>query len=139
MNGILFFAIVVHTSDAFLPAWQYKRPVTSKTVIGTYPECFDRAVECSSDVDRCSVDELLKLADELESYKGAFFEDSPTLQIKEVKDREDLADVLRLEAELQLRQDYLRKANIFCDNVKKSIDSIEKKDYMELMDDYADY
>lgn len=139
MKSILFIAILLQTSGAFLPAWQYKRPVTSKTVIGTYPECFDRAVECSSGFDRCSVDELLKLADELERYKGAFFEESPTLQIKEVKDREDLADVLRLEAELQLRQDYLQKANIFCDNVKSSIESNKKKDYMELMDDYADY
>ena len=38
---------------------------------------------------------------------------------KEVQDRKDVADVLRLQSELRLRMNYLEDANLFAGDVHK--------------------
>jgi hypothetical protein len=82
-----------------------------------YPKSFQRAVECSEKFGLCGVDELLQLADELESYEECYFEEGQSACEKEEMDRQDVADILRLEAELSLRQDYLKNANLFAGDV----------------------
>jgi predicted ABC-type exoprotein transport system permease subunit len=58
---------------------------------------------------------------------------------KEIKDRIDVADVLHLESELMRRQDYLRKANLFADNVHQMHDVRERDEYIDLMGNYSEY
>jgi hypothetical protein len=58
---------------------------------------------------------------------------------KEIQDRLDVADVLRLESELMNRQEYLRKANLFNDNVHQMHDARERDDYIDVMDIYSEY
>lgn len=95
---------------------------------------FERAVECGEKYGLCDVEELDRLAEELEFYHGSFFEKSPELQEKEIQDRKDLAEVLRLEAELLRRQDYLKKANLFKEDVKVFHDMKERDEFVENLD-----
>jgi len=105
----------------------------SSTSLRFYPEEFERAVECAGTFGVCSVDELLKLADELDEYQGCFFEKSEANRDKESIDRSDVADVLRLQSELLLRQQYLKNANIFNDDVQKNRLQKEREKLLELM------
>jgi hypothetical protein len=139
MKATLFLittSILGHTAIAFhvAPVHQVRSSVTT---LWSFPERFERAVQCSEKYGLCDVDELLALADELESYQGSFFEDE--CREKEIKDRNDMADVLRLEAELVLRQDYLRKANLFKADVEEAVEQKTRDEYIEMMDAYADY
>uniref|UniRef100_A0A7S1ZBE1 Uncharacterized protein n=1 Tax=Trieres chinensis TaxID=1514140 RepID=A0A7S1ZBE1_TRICV len=86
-------------------------------------ETFERAVECAENFGYCDLDELETLSDELEDYQGNFFEHgSPDLEAKEVTDRNDVAEVLKLQAELRLRMDYMENANLFADDVHKEVE-----------------
>ena len=87
----------------------------------------------------CDADELIDLAEELESYQGSFFEKDDTLRTKEVQDRNDVADVLRKEAELKLRLDYLKNGNLFKEDVEDAVMIKRRDEYLELMDEYSDY
>lgn len=109
----------------------------SPTALWSFPEPFERAVQCSEQYGLCNVDELLALAEELEYYQGSFFEDD--LREKEIKDRNDVADILRLEAELELRQEYLRNANLFKADVEEAVARKERDEYIELMDTFSEY
>lgn len=57
----------------------------------------------------------------LDKYDGNFFEHSTDEVVleKEVQDRKDVADILRLQNELRLRMNYLEDANLFADDVHK--------------------
>ena len=67
-------------------------------------ETFYRAVECAEST-KFDMDELDRLATELEKFEGCNFEDdeAPALCDKEIQDRLDVAQILRLKIELQLR------------------------------------
>lgn len=54
---------------------------------------------------------------------------------KEASDRLDLADMLKKDAELQLRREYLEKANLFCADVAESHNIQERENMMELMNE----
>lgn len=137
MKVSLLFILLPTTCCAFqatiVPA---ARPILSN--LCSFPERFERAVECSQNFDKCDAEELLDLADELESYKGSFFETTKTLRAKEIQDREDLADVLRKEAELKLRQDYVKNANLFKADVDEAAELKHRDEYLEHMDEFAD-
>lgn len=109
------------------------------TKVYSYPEKFERAVQCSTNFGMCDADELIDLAEELESYQGSFFEKDDTLRTKEVQDRNDVADVLRKEAELKLRLDYLKNGNLFKEDVEDAVMIKRRDEYLELMDEYSDY
>lgn len=87
-------------------------------------EGFERAVTCAKHDGLCDVDELLKLADELESYSDSFFfefQEQQSLENdceKEVLDRLDVVDLLRAEAETTMRRDTLEFENLFTANVE---------------------
>jgi hypothetical protein len=135
---IIPLLLVVDTASAFrvTTCLQSRRP---STTLQTFPERFGRAVECSEKYGLCNVDELLELAEELDSYQGCFFEDKEFLQEKEIKDRSDVADILRLEAELALRHDYLKNANLFKANVDEAVLMRRRDDYLEMMDSFSEY
>uniref|UniRef100_A0A6U5PCC4 Uncharacterized protein n=1 Tax=Grammatophora oceanica TaxID=210454 RepID=A0A6U5PCC4_9STRA len=66
-----------------------------------------------------------RMATELENVEGCSFEEE--LCDKEIQDRMDVAEILRLKIELHLRLDYLKNANLFADDVKKEHDAEERK------------
>lgn len=62
---------------------------------------------------------LFRTMVDLEEYNGNFFEHSADegLKEKEVQDRKDVADILKLQSELRLRMNYLEDANLFAADV----------------------
>ena len=50
-----------------------------------------------------------------------------------------MADVLRKEAELKLRLDYLKNGNLFKEDVEDAVMIKRRDEYLELMDEYSDY
>ena len=81
---------------------------------------------------------MIELAEELESYQGSFFEKDDELRAKEASDRQDMADVLRKEAELKLRLDYLKNGNLFKEDVEEASMLKHRDEYLEAMEEYAD-
>jgi len=132
-------ALAFHASIAPRPYTSAHTRPTATTKLCAFPERFERAVKCGEHYDLCDVDELNDLADELESYQGSFFEQEDNLRDKETKDREDLADLLRKEAELKLRQDYLKNANLFKQDVDEAVMIKERDEYIDVMDQYSEY
>lgn len=106
-----------------------------------YPPEFHRAVECAKNQGLCDVDELIRLADELEAYDDScFFEVEKIGQDgdceKEVLDRLDVADLLRAESETAQRRDTLEFSNLFTDNVEKHEDDAPTKDVIDCVSNY---
>ena len=116
---------------------------TSASSTKNYPHReFHRAVECATETGLCDVDELLQLADDLEKHgEECFFENERDGEAceKEKDDRVDVAGVLRLEAELLLRQDYLKNANLFKDDVEKARRRQSWEDHQGELDMYSNY
>eukprot|EP00560_Eucampia_antarctica_P003425 CAMPEP_0197835570 /NCGR_PEP_ID=MMETSP1437-20131217/26231_1 /TAXON_ID=49252 ORGANISM="Eucampia antarctica, Strain CCMP1452" /NCGR_SAMPLE_ID=MMETSP1437 /ASSEMBLY_ACC=CAM_ASM_001096 /LENGTH=120 /DNA_ID=CAMNT_0043441117 /DNA_START=122 /DNA_END=487 /DNA_ORIENTATION=+ len=95
------------------------------------PKRFERAVDCANEYGMCDVNELGKLADELDKFQeNCFFEKDPNSCKKEAGDRIDLAELLRLQSELQLRTDYLKNANLFASDVKIEQEKQERDNLM---------
>ena len=130
----IFILALANAALAFNAALKISHQQPSTTAIHiAVPENFERAVECSQSYGLCDVDELLTLAEDLESHQGAFFESEERLRAKEIKDRLDLAEVLRMEAELSLRHDYLEKANLFKEDVLENHFMKEREEFLDLM------
>mmetsp|Transcript_2210 Transcript_2210/g.2664 ORF Transcript_2210/g.2664 Transcript_2210/m.2664 type:complete len:143 (-) Transcript_2210:818-1246(-) len=111
-----------------------QRVVPDNKALFYYPdESFIRAIKCAGNTGMCDVDELIKLADELEDFQGCFFEENQEEELcnKEIQDRKDVADTLRLQAELHLKQDYLKEANLFADSVKSEHDVLDREEFVE--------
>ena len=85
--------------------------------LGHVMETMVRAVECASKPGLCKDYELDRLADELEAYKGSLLEQDGE---QEMIDRQDVADILRMQSALQLRQVYLENANLFKERVDEA-------------------
>ena len=70
---------------------------------------------------------------ELEDFQGCFFEENQEEELcnKEIQDRKDVADTLRLQAELHLKQEYLKEANLFADSVKSEHDVQDREQFVE--------
>ncbi|CAB9524878.1 expressed unknown protein [Seminavis robusta] len=101
---------------------------------------FHRAIELAEDPDVVDIDEMLRLADELEKYDECFFENGDEAACeKEKMDREDLAGLLRLQTEVLLREDYLEKANLFKHDVEQARFEETWNDHQQTMDMYSNY
>mmetsp|Transcript_19539 Transcript_19539/g.29638 ORF Transcript_19539/g.29638 Transcript_19539/m.29638 type:complete len:162 (+) Transcript_19539:123-608(+) len=96
---------------------------------------FGRAVTCAEHFGMCDVDELVSLADKLDDLEGCVYEDGKEMCDKEESDRRDIAETLRMSAELQLRMDYLKKANLFVEDVHKEL---EMEQVVSSWDEYKD-
>ena len=99
--SICFTFLFLCQSDAFISPAR-RATTTSLAVTSVESDTFFRAVECAEGA-RCTLDELDKLATELESVDGCKFEEGQEACDKEVLDRIDVASILRLRIELQLR------------------------------------
>jgi hypothetical protein len=85
------------------PAASHRLTSTSLAVASAVEnDAFFRAVECAEG-SRSTLDELDKLASELEDVDGCKFEEGQEDCDKEIRDRMDVAQILRLRIELQLR------------------------------------
>mmetsp|Transcript_6027 Transcript_6027/g.8652 ORF Transcript_6027/g.8652 Transcript_6027/m.8652 type:complete len:157 (+) Transcript_6027:200-670(+) len=106
---------------------------SSSSALFVESETFYRAVECAEGRVSCELKELDKLATELEEFVGCTYEQDSSEETckKEIQDRMDLAEILRLRIELQLRLDYLKSGNLFADDVKKEHDTEERKQFKE--------
>lgn len=89
-------------------------------------EKLDRAIECALEPGKCSDRENGELADSLEAFKGCLNEQEDCEQ--EQIDRQDVTDILRMDAELTLRRVYLNSVNLFKERVEESVRSISDKD-----------
>mmetsp|Transcript_52230 Transcript_52230/g.62907 ORF Transcript_52230/g.62907 Transcript_52230/m.62907 type:complete len:169 (-) Transcript_52230:296-802(-) len=94
-------------------------------------EMFSEAVNLAEkqSIGGVDVENLDKLASALEQSAQCVFEDpaEPLLCEKEIQDRIDVAEILRLKIELQLRIDYLKKGNLFADDVHKEEKAEERR------------
>mmetsp|Transcript_22107 Transcript_22107/g.29082 ORF Transcript_22107/g.29082 Transcript_22107/m.29082 type:complete len:157 (-) Transcript_22107:314-784(-) len=110
-----------------------KYPQSSPSALFVESETFFRAVECAEGKVSCDLKELDTLATELEEFVGCNYEKDSSEETceKEVQDRMDLAEILRLRIELQLRLDYLKSGNLFAEDVKKEHDMEERKQFKE--------
>jgi len=103
-----------------------------------YPKEFERAVKCAENFGLCDAEELEKLADELESYQGSFFEEEEGKREKEVMGRRDIVEILKMEKELMLRKKDLKEANLFKKDVEEAHNANERDEYLEHMEEYSD-
>jgi hypothetical protein len=99
---------------------------------------FVRAVECATKFNLCSLEELEHLATMLDNMEDeCVFEEKSVLCEKEIEDRKDVAEVLRLQSELRLRMDYIENANLFSEDVIKEHDILERDELMEILSEDA--
>jgi hypothetical protein len=100
----------------------------------TYFEDLERAVECATKFGLCDVDTLLALADKVEAgADSCLFEVEEALCEKEINDRKEVAEVLRLQSELQLRMDAIEKSSLFAADVKDEHDIRDREEFIELL------
>lgn len=99
---------------------------------------FVRAVECATKFNLCSLEELEHLATKLDNMEDeCVFEEKSVLCEKEIEDRKDVAEVLRLQSELRLRMDYIENANLFSEDVIKEHDILKRDELMEILSEDA--
>jgi hypothetical protein len=118
-----FFSLLAILNSALAFSVQSPRVSRQFTLSSTHHEMetFERAVECAERFGACDIDKMEQLANELDEFNGAYFEKAdgrnPAMMQKEVSDRRDVAEVLRLQGELRLRMEYLDGANLFAQDV----------------------
>ena len=98
---------------------------------------FVRAVECATKFNLCSLEELEHLATKLDNMEDECVFEKSVLCEKEIEDRKDVAEVLRLQSELRLRMDYIENANLFSEDVIKEHDILERDELMEILSEDA--
>mmetsp|Transcript_27378 Transcript_27378/g.59427 ORF Transcript_27378/g.59427 Transcript_27378/m.59427 type:complete len:180 (-) Transcript_27378:252-791(-) len=118
-------------ASAFMPSPSKVRPTlglvhprdaSTTALSAVINKSFGRAVECAETFGLCDPDECAKLATQLEDFEGCVYEDGKEACDKEIQDRKDVAETLRMAAELQLRMNYLQKANLFAEDVHKELE-----------------
>jgi len=116
----------------------FAEKTTTPDQVITYFEDLEKAVDCAETFGKCNIDLLHELAEKVDAGSDTcMWETTQELCQKEIDDRKDLADVLRLQAELRLRMEYLDTSNLFVDNVKAEHDMLERDDEMELLSEDA--
>ena len=102
-----------------------------------YFEDWVEAVECASHFGRCSLGKLEELAEKVEAGldSGCTFESDLDEEMcdKERADRQRVADLLRLQANLKQGMEDLEHANIFARDVRDEHDIRERDLEIELL------
>ena len=111
--ALLSLAATAGSASAFVPApAAAQQPVTkpsgssTSSLSAVINKDFGRAVECAEQFGLCEAGEMVELADKLDDIEGCVYEDGVQAKDvceKEIQDRKDVADTLRMGAELQLR------------------------------------
>lgn len=125
--SVLF--LTLGTSTAFTVPMKRQRHTplfvaSSEAIDDTFYQAVQLAEQGKKMVD---LEELDRLATELEEFEGSRYEKDSGFGEKEIQDRIDVAEILRLQIELQLRLDYLKGANLFAEDVRKEHDARERK------------
>ena len=104
----------------------------------TYFEDLVRAVKAVTTFGLCDADELNTLADKVEAgADSCVFEVGEELCDKEIEDRKDVAEVLRMQAELQLRMDAIRGSSLFASDVEDEYDIRQRDELLEILSEDA--
>ena len=114
-------------------------PVDDEDAV-TYFDDLVRAVKAVTTFGLCDSDELHTLADKVEAgADSCMFEvaDDAFLCDKEVEDRKDVAEVLRMQAELQLRMDAIKGSSLFAGDVLDEEDIRERDEMLEILGEDA--
>ena len=144
LPALLVLGLLSVTSWSFQPFLQVQRPSTvllstrqQDTETVTYFDDLVEAVRASTTFGLYGSDELHELADKVEAgastciFEVEVSDDDGFLCQKEIDDRMDVAEVLRMQAELQLRMEAIRGSSLFADDCLAE-DAIRQRD--ELMD-----
>jgi CRISPR/Cas system Type II protein with McrA/HNH and RuvC-like nuclease domain len=128
MKFSLSLFAMIHTASAFnMQAMPFSRNMELKSTHSEM-EVFERAVECAEHFGVCDIEQMEYLAKELEEFNGVYFESvdesNAAMMQKEVADRKDVADILKMQGELRLRMDYLDGANLFAQDVHDMTDAL---------------
>ena len=125
-------------SHAFVPTAH--RAVASTRLYSTTEEATNlddmvRAVDCASHFGKCNIELLHELADKVDIGSDTCWYETEDANLceKEIQDRKDMADLLRLQAELRLGMEYLNKANLFSADVMAEKDMRERDLEMEIL------
>ena len=112
------FFLTLGTSAAFTSPvkYQHRIPrlfVASSNVEETFYQAVQLAEQGQKEID---IQEMDRLATELEQFQGCNYEEEADLCDKEIQDRIDVAEILRLQIELQLRCVGVRRleCNVLC-------------------------
>lgn len=101
MKFLLSILALIGTATAFSPSLTIARRPAS--ALNVSHETFYHAVQCAEGEKNCDIEELEKLATELEEFVGCTFEKEEEFCEKEMQDRIDVAEILRMQVELKLR------------------------------------
>mmetsp|Transcript_10838 Transcript_10838/g.13043 ORF Transcript_10838/g.13043 Transcript_10838/m.13043 type:complete len:135 (-) Transcript_10838:169-573(-) len=124
--SITIFAALSTSIEAFssMLSLPFGLATSSTTALSSYTEKFERSVECAEKYGYCDVEELQALADDLEEFQGNYFEhEDIAFEEREIEDRQELANVLKLQAELQSKTHHLKQANLFASDLHEEIDN----------------
>uniref|UniRef100_A0A7S4JYT4 Uncharacterized protein n=1 Tax=Odontella aurita TaxID=265563 RepID=A0A7S4JYT4_9STRA len=97
------FALFGSASAFSAPAFARRGDRGSWSALFVSTETLYQAVECAENRNKHDIEELEKLAAELEGAKECNFEIGDELCQKEIQDRLDVAEILRLKIEMELR------------------------------------
>lgn len=105
MKFVSALILLLPAVAAFGTAPTFTKLRSSPTALSVSSETFYRAVELAEGRHACTVEELNTLATELEEFVGCKYEEDSTPEDcdKEILDRVDVAEILRLKIELKLR------------------------------------
>lgn len=101
---LLYLLTLLSTCTAFTVPTRLRQHTPLYAVAADVEDTFYQAVQLAEAGEKkVDLDELDRLATALEQVDGCQFEEEAGLCEKEVQDRLDVAEVLRLQIELQLR------------------------------------
>ena len=128
MKSVLSFLAILNSVSAFnVQSIRFSRQLTlvKESSSSTHHELerFERALECAEKFGSCDIEQMEELAKELDEFHGSLLTQNPSMMKKENSDRKDVAQVLRLQAELRLRMEYLNGANLFASEIHELEDS----------------
>lgn len=121
-----FFLLVVAFAGAFQHCNSHrsaKISSLSSTSSNIHQEVIDQHLELACEAvtkfGLCDPTQLNELADKVEAGADSciFHDDDEVLCEKEIEDRKDVADVLRMQAELQLRMEAIRGSSLFTSDI----------------------
>lgn len=101
MKSIAFVLVAgISHSHAFQPVAFHLNSIRQTSVLGFYPEQFERAQECATHYGSCDLEELEHLADELEAFQSS--EDGGGLQDRDCYvDTRQVTKMLRAQSDLK--------------------------------------
>jgi hypothetical protein len=150
MKYLLSFAILLDIAAAFVPiasAPVARTSTTSTTTssssmfaavdaddVATYFEDLELAVHAVTKFGALEPEALLTLADKVDAgADSCMFESAEVLCEKEITDRKDVAEVLRMQAELKLRMEAIEGSSLFVTDVLEEANIRDRDLEMELL------